>query len=86
MVSEQVKRARLTAVIFGVLMSLALISFVYAFVTQAEATKQVHAADEKLKLYEADIEDKEKQVKSLQVKIDSLQRIINSEKERIKYR
>lgn len=40
MATQEVRRTRITAVVFGVILGISLISFVYAFVQQAEAKKQ----------------------------------------------
>jgi uncharacterized protein HemX len=46
MATEEVKRARITAVVFGLILGISLISFVYAFVQQAEAKRQAAIAVE----------------------------------------
>ena len=46
MVSREVKRARITAIIFGTLSSIALIGFVYAFIQQGVARKNALLANQ----------------------------------------
>jgi len=46
MVSREVKRARITAIIFGALSSIALIAFVYAFIQQGVAKKNALLANQ----------------------------------------
>lgn len=46
MATNEVKRARITAIVFGTLSSIALIAFVYAFIQQGVARKNEQIAIE----------------------------------------
>ncbi len=46
MISKEVKRARVTAIVFGSLSSVALIAFVYAFVQQGIAKSNMKMAEQ----------------------------------------
>lgn len=73
---RKLQRARTTAIVFGVLMGVALIAFVYAFFQQAEAKRQEQAAREQATI----AEDRRKEAEILRVQAETEKERADSER------
>lgn len=91
MATQEVKRARITAIVFAALIILTLVSFVYAFIQQSEAkqqkflaTQSAMEANQQLGRYDAMSQMAHTQIESLEKEASNLRAELLAAQEELK--
>jgi Tfp pilus assembly protein PilE len=74
MVSEEVKRARITAIIFGTLSSIALIASIFAFIQHGLAKRTMELAEEQAQIAEKHLAQAMQQIQQAELQSKECQK------------